>query len=95
MQLTLKMIHKDGTEKIVNTDLWCTILWERKYKRKMTKIMDDGLSADEFLFLAYHALKNEGETLPADLDEFAKQLVSCLPIEVNNPKVDAALTAMS
>lgn len=95
MQLTIKLVYKDGSEKIVNTDLWCTILWERKFKRKMTKVVDDGLSAEEFNFLAYHALKNEGETLPADLDEFAKQLVSCLPIEVNSPKVDAVHTATS
>tara|TARA_R110002126_G_scaffold104708_1_gene238557 strand:+ start:1242 stop:1529 length:288 start_codon:yes stop_codon:yes gene_type:complete len=93
MQLKMEAKYKDGTSKIVYTDLWCTILWERKFKRKMTKIIDEGFSGEEFVFLTYHALKNEGQTMPHDIDEFAKQLISCLPLEVNDPKADAVLTA--
>jgi len=93
MQLIIKSTYKDDTSVVTSTTLFSTILWERKYKRKLSRLNEDGLSQEDIAYLAWESLRCDGIKVPDDFELFAKSLKSCLPIEVNSPKADAVLTA--
>jgi len=93
MQLTLEVEFVDGREPVtVETTLFCTVLWERKYKRKASEL-GSAIGQEDLAYLAYEASKMAGITVPAIFDDYLKSLKSCLPKAVNDPKVDAVLTA--
>ena len=93
MQLTLRVEFVDGREPItVKPTLFCTVLAERKYKNGIQKVLETNMQ-EVCGYLAYEASKLSGITVPALFDDYLKSLQSCLPIEVNDPKVDAVHTA--
>jgi len=93
MQLTLKAEFLDGRDPvIVETTLFCTVLWERKYKRKASELAKE-IGQEDLTYLHYEASKLSGITVPAVFDDYCKMLKSCLPEAVNDPKVDAVVTA--
>ena len=74
MQLTLRLDIGNGPFE-VTTNLWCTVQWERKYKRKMSDLAA-GVGAEDLTYLAFEACKVHGITLPAVFDYFIKKLVA-------------------
>ncbi len=93
MQLTLEVQFLDGNNAvIVETTLFTTVLWERKYKRKASEL-GSAIGQEDLAYLAYEASKLSGITVPAIFDDYLKSLKSCLPVAVNDPKVDAVHTA--
>ena len=93
MQLTIECVYKDETEATTITKLFTTVLWERKFKTKLSRVANDGLSQEEIAYLAWESFRDDGVKVPDDFDQFQRSLKSCLPIEANDPKVDAVLTA--
>ena len=93
MQLTLNVQFLDGKDSVlVETTLFTTVLWERKYKRKASELGKE-IGQEDLAYLAYEASKLSGITVPAIFDDYLKSLKSCLPEAVNDPKVDAVHTA--
>ena len=92
MKLTLKVETADTAYEVV-TNLYVIILWERKFKTKLSRIANDGLSQEEIAYLAWESFRDDGVKVPDDFDQFQRSLRSCLPIEANDPKADAVLTA--
>jgi hypothetical protein len=93
VQLTLEVTFIDGREPVeVETTLFTTVLWERKYKRKASEL-GTAIGQEDLAYLAYEASKLSGVTVPALFDDYLKSLKSCLPKAVNDPKVDAVRTA--
>ncbi len=93
MQLSLEIQFLDGTDPVtVETTLFTTVLWERKYKRKASEL-GSAIGQEDLAYLAYEASKMSGITVPAMFDDYLKSLKSWLPKAVNDPKVDAVHTA--
>lgn len=93
MQLTLEVTFLDDRDPItVETSLFATVLWERKYKRKASEL-GQSIGQEDLAYLAYEASKMSGIIVPAIFDDYLKSLKSCLPKAVNDPKVDAVHTA--
>ena len=93
MKLTLKVETADTTYEVV-TNLYVIVMWERKYKRKASEL-GSAIGQEDLAYLAYEASKMSGITVPAIFDDYLKSLKSCLPKQVNDPKVDAVHTATS
>ena len=93
MQLTIQCVYKDATKATTITKLFTTVLWERKFKTKLSRVANEGLSQEEIAYLAWESLRDDGIKVPDDFDKFQQSLTSCLPIEANDPKVDAVHTA--
>jgi hypothetical protein len=92
MQLTLKVTLKDATHQ-VTTNMMTIVMWERKYKRKASQ-MSDGIGMEDLSYLAYEASRTQGITVPALLDDYIKDILKLEVVDTNDPKVDAAVTAM-
>ena len=93
MQLSLEVTFLDGRDSVtVETTLFTTVLWERKYKRKASELAA-AIGQEDLAYLAYEASKMSGVVVPLAFDDYCKSLKSCLPSAVNDPKVDAVLTA--
>jgi hypothetical protein len=74
----------------VETNLYITVLWERKYKRKASDLAQ-GVGAEDLAFMAYEALKVAKVTVPATLDDFLKKIVTLEVVEASgaNPTQEA------
>ncbi|NBW23138.1 MAG: hypothetical protein EBR82_85860, partial [Caulobacteraceae bacterium] len=60
MQLTLEVEFVDEREPVtVETTLFCTVLWERKYKRKASEL-GSAIGQEDLAYLAYEASKMSG-----------------------------------
>jgi hypothetical protein len=93
MQLSLEVQFLDGSDPVtVETTLFTTVLWERKYKRKASEL-GSAIGQEDLAYLAYEASKLSGVVVPAIFDDYLKSLKSCLPTAVNDPKVGAVHTA--
>ena len=93
MQMTLEVKFNDGRDPItVETTLFATVLWERKYKRKASEL-GTSIGLEDLGYLAYEASKLSGIVVPAAFDDYLKSLASCFPVVVDDPKVDAVVTA--
>ena len=85
MQLSLEVQFLDGSDPVtVETTLFTTVLWERKYKRKSSTIGEQGISIEDLAFMAYESSKVAGITVPVVLDDFIKRLVT-LEVVDNDP----------
>jgi len=93
MQLQLEIQFLDGRDSVtVETTLFTTVLWERKYKRKASEL-GSAIGQEDLAYLAYEASKLSGVVVPINFDDYCKSLKSCLPTGVNDPKVNAVHTA--
>jgi len=93
MQLTLEGVFLDGRDPVtVETTLYVLVLWERKYKRKASTLAQE-IGMEDFAYLHYEASKQAGITVPAVFDDYLRSLRSCMPVVVDDPKVDAVVTA--
>ena len=91
MQLTLKVELPDNTY-TVTTNLYVVVAWERKFKRKASD-MANGIGIEDLAFLAFEASKLNKIVVPAEFDNFIKQLVNIEVVEQEQPSfTQAALT---
>ena len=74
MQLTLKVELPDNTY-TVTTNLYVVVAWERKFKRKASD-MANGIGIEDLAYLAFEASKLNKIVVPAEFDNFIKQLVN-------------------
>lgn len=73
MKLSLKVDIGDGPV-FVETNLYITVLWERKFKRKASDLAN-GVGAEDLAFMAHEAMKQAKLPCPMMLDDFIKKLV--------------------
>ena len=94
MQLTLKVELPDNTY-TVTTNLYVVVAWERKFKRKASD-MANGIGIEDLAYLAFEASKLNKIVVPAEFDNFIKQLVNIEVVEQEQPSfIEAALTDAS
>lgn len=93
MKMTLKVDIGEGPI-LVDTNLYVTVLWERKYKRKASDLAQ-GVGAEDLAFMAHEAMKLAKITAPAMLDDFIKRIVSLEVVdsEGGNPTQEAPTDA--
>ena len=81
MQLTM-LVNIGSGDYTVTTNLYTIVMWERKYKRKISQIQDGGLGIEDLAYMAHEASKQQNAvTVPLMLDDFIKQLVNLEVIE--------------
>ena len=88
MKLTLKVETPDTAYEVV-TNLYTIILWERKFKRKASD-MAAGIGVEDLAFMAYEASKLNKIVVPAEFDNFIKQLVNIEVVEQEQPSFTEA-----
>jgi hypothetical protein len=88
MQLTLKVELPDNTY-TVTTNLYVVVAWERKFKRKASD-MANGIGIEDLAFLAFEASKLNKIIVPAEFDNFIKQLVNIEVVEQEQPSFTQA-----
>ena len=92
MQLTLKVELPDNTY-TVTTNLYVVVAWERKFKRKASD-MANGIGIEDLAYLAFEASKLNKIVVPAEFDNFIKQLVNIEVVEQEQTSfTEAAPTA--
>jgi len=88
MQLTLKVELPDNTY-TVTTNLYVVVAWERKFKRKASD-MANGIGIEDLAYLAFEASKLNKIVIPAEFDNFIKQLVNIEVVEQDEPSFTEA-----
>lgn len=93
MKLTIRVDLGDGPVD-VETNLFITVLWERKYKRKASDLAQ-GVGAEDLAFMAHEAMKQAKITVPLQLDDFLKKIVTLEVVETSsaNPTQEAPTDA--
>ena len=89
MQLTLKVELPDNTS-TVTTNLYVVVAWERKFKRKASD-MANGIGIEDLAYLAFEASKLNKIVVPAEFDNFIKQLVNIEVVEQEQPSFTEAV----
>ena len=56
MQLTM-LVNIGSGDYTVTTNLYTIVMWERKYKRKISQIQDGGLGIEDLAYMAHEASK--------------------------------------
>lgn len=79
MKLNLSVDIGDGPT-IVETNLYITVLWERKFRRKASDLAQ-GVGAEDLAFMAHEAMKLNKVPCPLMLDDFIKKIVSLEVVE--------------
>ena len=74
MQITMRVNIGDG-DYTVSTNLYTIVMWERKYKRKISQISEGGIGMEDLSFMAHEASKQQGILVPLMLDDFIKKLI--------------------
>jgi hypothetical protein len=88
MQLTLKVELPDNTY-TVTTNLYVVVAWERKFNRKASD-MANGIGIEDLAYLAFEASKLNKIVVPAEFDNFIKQLVNIEVVEQEQPSFTEA-----
>jgi len=91
MKLTMKVDIGSGPVTI-ETNLFITVLWERKYKRKASDLAS-GVGAEDLAFMAHEAMKQNKIEVPLMLDDFIKRIIDLEVIgqESANPTPEAPI----
>lgn len=93
MKLSLRVDIGDGPV-VVETNLYITVLWERKFKRKASDLAN-GIGAEDLAFMAHEAMKAAKVQCPLMLDDFIKKIVvlEVVDQESANPTPEAPTDA--
>ena len=89
MKLTIRIDIGEGPVD-VETNLFVTVLWERKYKRKASDLAQ-GVGAEDLAFMAHEAMKLAKINVPMMLDDFIRKIVTLEVVETQsaNPTREA------
>jgi hypothetical protein len=74
MKIPIKVTSTDGTETLIVTNPWSVMIWERKYKTKISAAVENGFGLEDLGYLAYVSAKQHGHDVPAVFDEWMKTL---------------------
>jgi hypothetical protein len=74
MKIQISVDTGEGA-KVVTTNLFNVVTWERKFKRRAGDLAA-GIGAEDLAFLAYEASKTAGITVPIVFDDYVKKIVS-------------------
>lgn len=93
MKLTMKVDIGEGPM-MVETTLFVTVLWERKYKRKASDLAN-GVGVEDLAFMAHEAMKIKAIPVPLMLDDFIKRIITLEVVEQEaaNPTPEAPTDA--
>jgi hypothetical protein len=75
MELRIRVTLESDTYDVVTTP-WVIMQWERKFKTKVSKVVQDGLGLEDIAWLAWEASKAAGRTVPINFDQFAKTVTA-------------------
>jgi len=94
MKLALSVDIGNGPV-IVETSLFITVLWERKYKKKASDLAN-GIGVEDLAYMAHEAMKAQKIVVPAMFDDFIKKIVSLEVVgsETENPTLEAPTAAV-
>jgi hypothetical protein len=92
MNLTIR-VTRDAEPYEVRTNLFVTVLWERKYKARASDLAT-GVSMEALAYMAYEASKMAGIVVPVVFDDFVKsvtelEIVDTEPANPTPPAVTA------
>jgi hypothetical protein len=82
MNLTIR-VTRGGDTYEVTTNLYVTVMWERKYKARASDLAT-GVSMETLAYMAYESSKMAGITVPVAFDDFVKS-VDNLEVVDNEP----------
>ena len=93
MKIAIKVDIGEGPVQ-VETNLFVTVLWERKYKRKASDLAQ-GVGAEDLAFMAHEAMKQAKIQVPMMLDDFIKKIVTLEVVDSEgaNPTQEAPTDA--
>lgn len=74
MKIQISVDTGEGA-KVVTTNLFNVVTWERKFKRRAGDLAA-GIGAEDLAFLAYEASKTAGITVPVVFDDYLKKIVT-------------------
>lgn len=74
MELSISVTTAD-TAFTVTTTPWVIMLWERRYKAKVSNL-GNGVGAEDLVYMAYEAAKMAGHTVPINFEAFAQSVTS-------------------
>lgn len=91
MNLTIR-VSRNGETYDVTTNLFVTVLWERKYKARASDLAT-GVSMEALAYMAYEASKMAGVTVPVAFDDFIKSVsnLEVVDSEPGNPTQPAVI----
>lgn len=92
MELRLRVKAGGQNYRVVATP-WVIMLWERKMKTKVSRVMADGLGLEDMAFMAYEALKAQKAEVPATFDLFAMTIEELEAEEDEAVPTEAAASA--
>lgn len=74
----------DGTgSRVVVTRPWTVRQLELRNKTKLSKLRESGIGMDDFMWLAWRQLTDDGE-LASSFEDFGKALIECDPLDDND-----------
>lgn len=74
MRLPISVTGEDGKARTVHTSPWSVMVWERKYKTKLSAAIEAGLGMEDLAYLAYTSAKLAGWDLPENFEEWVRTL---------------------
>ena len=89
MKLTLRynLAGQDPVE--VTTNLYVTVAWERRFKRKAFEL-GQGAGIEDLLFLAFEASKVAKVVVPAAFDDFVRKVENLEVVSEEAPNPTSA-----
>lgn len=72
MELTIEVTTADDTFTVTTTP-WVIMLWERRYKAKVSNL-GNGVGAEDLVYMAYEGAKMAGHTVPINFETFAQSV---------------------
>jgi hypothetical protein len=76
VELNLRVVANGETYELKALP-WVIMLWERRYKTKVSRVSAEGLGLEDMAYMAYECLKlKKHEGLPPTFDLFAQTVTS-------------------
>lgn len=79
MELNIEITTVDDTYTVTTTP-WVIMLWERKYKAKVSNLAN-GVGAEDLLFMGWEASKMAGRPVPISFDGFAQSVINITVVD--------------
>lgn len=79
MELNIEVTLEDDTYTVTTTP-WVVMMWERKYKAKVSNLAN-GVGAEDLLYMAWEASKKAGLTVPINFDAYAQSVINITVVD--------------
>jgi hypothetical protein len=74
MKLPITVTPRNGEPQIITTSPWSVMIWERKYKTKISAAINAGLGLEDLGYLAFVSAKQNGIDVPSSFDDWMQSL---------------------